>query len=51
MNFSHLIDALNADTLHSLVLFRPELVLCATIVLVLLLNIVPADAADQRVSW
>ena len=41
MSFSHLIEALNADTLHSLALFRPELALCATIVLVLLLNIVP----------
>ncbi|HEX4142395.1 MAG TPA: NADH-quinone oxidoreductase subunit N [Pirellulales bacterium] len=41
MNFAQLIQSLNDDTLRSLMLFRPELVLCATIVLVLLLNIVP----------
>jgi NADH-quinone oxidoreductase subunit N len=41
VNFAQLIQSLNDDTLRSLMLFRPELVLCATIVLVLLLNIVP----------
>jgi NADH-quinone oxidoreductase subunit N len=47
VNFSQLINGLNEDTLHSLMLFRPELVLCATIVLVLLLNIMPAT---RRIS-
>ncbi len=40
MTFSQLIDSLVGDTLTSTTAFRPELVLCGTIVLILLLKIV-----------
>ncbi len=38
MGFDNLLNSVNADTLRSLRLFAPELTLCATIVLVLLLR-------------
>ncbi len=42
MSFSGLIDALVHDTLHdSLPFFRPELILCASIVVLLLARIIP----------
>ena len=41
MNFSQLLTALSDNTNHSLALFRPELALCATIVLLLLARVLP----------
>ena len=49
MNFSDLVNSLVHDTIGSLALFRPELMLCATIVLMLLAASVPRDGADRRV--
>ena len=43
MNFRDLVNSLSHDTTGSLALFRPELALCATIVLMLLLRSVPRD--------
>ena len=40
MNFSDLVNSLVSDTLTSTAAFQPELVLCATIVLILLLRII-----------
>jgi NADH-quinone oxidoreductase subunit N len=40
VNFEELVDKLNTNSIESLAQFRPELALCATIVLVLLLRIV-----------
>ncbi len=39
MNFAQLIQSLSSDTTNSLGLFRPELALCATIVVMLLLRV------------
>ena len=45
MNLHTLVDSLLSDTLQlSLPLFRPELALCATIVLMLLLRVIPGGS-------